>query len=280
MSGSFALTTNQRTIARKSAATLSPIWSVTAAVMRRWIVPDVRWGVGPVIQTSTVTDHSRGTRCLQAEQLGDERAIPLRAPIVGADPLFANRALAPDDERLGITRRLQYALDLMRIIMQDLECHAIRFRERANRVLADGVVDAHRDDLQALVAVGFLQPLETRNLFLAGLAVRRPDVQQHDLTLVVGRRLEPILAEHFRAEVRHCRADRHGEEIVPHEVRRGSQPAAEQHDHQSYYAPLLSARHTATPQRPRNAPISARGSRAEKIALPATKVSAPAFQMS
>src|SRR5438128_12580643 len=100
MSGSFTLTTNQSTSARKTAAILRPICSVNAAATRRLTV--FGCARGAVIQTSMVADHSRRTRNLQTEQLSDERAIALRAPVVFPDPLLSNRAFASDDERLRI----------------------------------------------------------------------------------------------------------------------------------------------------------------------------------
>ena len=116
---------------------------------------------------------------------------------------------------------------------------------------------------------------------LARAALRRPDVEQDDLAFVVGHRLVLIRAEHLRAEIRRLRADRHREELVLHEVRRrAASPMASTPTIDADDGPLLARGHTVTPQSPRSAPISARGSVAEKIALPATNVSAPAFQTS
>src|SRR5262249_10269773 len=81
-----------------------------------------------------------------------------------------------------------------------------------------------------------------------------------------------------RPEVRYLRSDKDRKQLVLHEMRRGHEPKAEDENHRSDDGPLLATRHTVTPQRERNAPISARGSRAPKIACPATNVSAPACQ--
>src|SRR5262249_14565947 len=140
-----------------------------------------------------------GLRLLQAKQLANQGAIARRAPIVGADPLAANRSLAADDERLGIAGGLIGTLDRVRRVVQDLERDAEMLRERADRILAHVVVDAHGDELEPFVAVRLVQTLEAWDLDLAGAAPRCPNVEQHDLALVIRERLVAILAQHFGA---------------------------------------------------------------------------------
>src|SRR4029453_13824749 len=104
---------------------------------------------------------------------------------------------------------------------------------------------------------------------------RRPDVQEDDLALVVGDGLGDRRAVDRRcAEVRCLRPDSDGEQLVVEDSRRGEQPTAQEEHDESDECPLLPNGHTLTPHLPRSSPISWTGSCAEKIALPATNVSA------
>src|SRR5262249_32394638 len=199
-----------------------------------------------------------------------------RGPVVRTDDFLADRSFGADEERLRISRRLERALDGVRGIMQDLEGHAEVLRVPLDGVLSHVIVDADGDDLEAFRSVLLLQPLETRDLDATWLTPGRPDVHEHHLALVVGERLVRRGAQLFRTKVRHLRSNEDREQLVSHEVRRHREPETEHEDHRPDDRPLFPRRHTVTPQRERSARISARGSGAEKIALPATKVSAPA----
>src|SRR6185312_670359 len=194
-SGSLALTTNQSTTARKSAVALSARCSVNAATTR-WRSElggrDAGGGacVMPAAPRSAVAVVGDRVRRFQAEELRDERAVALRAPIRGADPLLADRSFAADHERLGVARRLVRVVDGVRRVVQDLECHTVVLRERADRVLAHALVGADGDELESLGAVILVQPLEARQFLAAGNAVGRPDVEDDDLSLVVSEGLE------------------------------------------------------------------------------------------
>src|SRR5262249_38807275 len=145
--GSFAFTTNQSTTARKTAVPFSSKCCVNAAITRRCSESATRRGFASVIRDrSAVGGFARRARGggLDAEQLRDQGAIALRAPIVRADPLAANRPLAADHERLGISGRLVRLFDAVRRIVEYLERHAKVLRERSDRILAHVVVDAHR----------------------------------------------------------------------------------------------------------------------------------------
>ena len=150
-------------------------------------------------------------------------------------------------------------------------------------LLGAGVVDAHRHDLEAPAARTLVQRLDARHLDAARHAPRRPDVEQHDLALVVGERLR---APASPSSVTRAKSAAPSSRPSPGTARRrGSaspraSPPASTSDDAATIAHCWRRVITLTPraQRARSAPISARGSCAEKIALPATKVSAPARQ--
>src|SRR5215213_7214842 len=168
--GSLALTTSHKTIARNIAVPLSTRRSVNAATMRRWSELCGRAAGTPVTRPSAgrgrgsfQIDRARrvatraGARRRQSEQLRDQRPVSLRVPVIGPDPLLANRPFTTDDERLGISGRLKDPLDRVRRIVQDLERDPVCLCERADRVFAHVVVDAHRDELEPLRAVLLVQ---------------------------------------------------------------------------------------------------------------------------
>src|SRR5690348_12043226 len=80
----------------------------------------------------------------------------------------------------------------------------------------------------------------------------------------------------MRGEVGRFGTNFYGKDLFPVEVH--GAPRAERHEHHDaqHDHPLRACRHTETTQRSRSALISAFGFFAEKIALPATKASAPA----
>src|SRR4030095_9705407 len=108
-----------------------------------------------------------------------------------------------------------------------------------------------------------------------------PHVQEHDVALVVGECLRLChCLDRRRPEIRRLGSDRDREELAAKKAGRCEEPTAQDEHHDADESPLLPNGHTVTPHRPRSSPIYCTGSCAEKIAFPATKVSAPARQQS
>src|SRR6478672_7741450 len=82
---------------------------------------------------------SSARRGVGAEQLADQRAIGLGAPVGGADDLLPDRPVAGDDEGLRVAGDLVVARRDRRRIVQDLEGEAEVLHELADVVLGAGV---------------------------------------------------------------------------------------------------------------------------------------------
>ena len=109
ISGSFALTTNHNTTDKKQGGRLE---ARTGGSRRRRSSraagrcgePGGRSaGVSLIrMRPQRAPSSAAGFGICASEQLGDQRAVALRVPVVVTDPLLPDRAFAPDDERLGI----------------------------------------------------------------------------------------------------------------------------------------------------------------------------------
>src|SRR6185437_13295147 len=206
-----------------------------------------------------------------------ETAVSLCVPVDGHRNFLANHAVLADDHGFRVTGHLICVLDLASGIVQHVECHSHVPYERANGWLGTRIVDADRDHTQALGSVCLVQALDARHLDPAWLAPCRPDIDQHDLALVVGdgfrfgRRVE-----------RHCmkvgssRAGAKRSEFGPERACNRESDRGHRNEHYCNDPQLSAAGHASSVAAALSSPISADGLDAEKIALPATNVSAPA----
>src|SRR5689334_23242556 len=216
---------------------------------------------------------------MDTEQRGDERAIVAGVPVRLADPLLTNHTFSVHHERGGIPRDLIVLLDLERRVVHHVEREAELLGERRDLVVAN-VVDAHSDHLEPRWTVIPVQRLDARHLDAAGAAPRRPHVDEQHLPLVRVERDLLCAVQAVRVELGGGGTHFHREDVVAVKVHGGPGSEAEQRHHDENDRPLPARAHTDTTQSSRRAPISARGFAAEKIALPATNVSAPARQTS
>src|ERR1041384_517505 len=87
-----------------------------------------------------------------------------------------------------------------------------------------------------------------------------------------------MVVQRHRLEVRRLRADIDGEHLVAQSIGRYADRRADREENSAQQQPLAAARHAPSAHCARSVLISAAASLAEKTALPATKVSAPARQ--
>src|SRR2546423_505298 len=207
----------------------------------------------------------------------DESARVGRIPVGGGHQLFPDDAISADDERLRITRDIVRLSDLRLGIVENLEGETILPGKGGDVCLGAGVVDANRHDLQALRSVIFVQRLDARHLHAARQAPRRPDVDHEDLAAIIGEgplaghRVEGVGGELWRFATE---LDR--KELVPEVMCGAVRDSRRYADDERTDRQLSSAGHAWAVQRLRRSSISACGFLAAKMALPATKVSAPA----
>src|SRR5450432_2358238 len=263
--GSSERTITQRTTAKKSAENFTGRCSVTA---------DVRWRLSEIIR-----DDDTGATLLSrlGEQLGDDGAVGRAVPVRRPDDLLPDDAVACDHERLWYTGGLIVVHDLSRRIIENLEGQPELLHECANLLFEAGVVDADGDDLEPLRPHRLMQLLDRGHLIAARQAERAPDVEKHDLPLVIRKGLRARRrVDRRRMKLWRLRSYRHRIQLIAEHPRRGEERAAEYDDDQRDDRPLLARGHARSVQSARSAPISARGSGAANTAWPATKVSAPA----
>src|SRR5688500_145926 len=211
------------------------------------------------------------------EQVSHERHVRGRRPVRGPDPFLSDRSVLGDHERLRISGDLVPPVDRVQRIEQDVERQPEPLRKGVHGIGADEVIDANRHDLEIGVGHFALQAHEARHFDDAGTAPRRPDVQDDDFATIILDRSHLAATVHgARREVRRARADLHGKQLVPQHVSAQAEYADQAAHDSGDKQPLLPHRHTGVPHAARNAAISFFGSLAEKIALPATKVVAPA----
>src|SRR5213080_3835736 len=209
------------------------------------------------------------------DQPPDQGFVHGTVPLRGADHFLDDDAVAIDQEALGHAGGLIRRLDGCRLVVQDVEAQPQRPRERHDHGIVL-LVDAHRryPEVAALPQPA-VDPLHRGHLHAARLAPRRPDVEQHDFAAVIG--------EGGGApgpQVGGVKRGSRGADAEQIDLRSNldDQGGAEhqRHHHADPHGPLPRCRHTVTRQRRRRSWTSRAGSLLAKIALPATKVSAPA----
>ena len=141
--GRSPLTTSQMTNAKNVATSFNGRCSVNAAV--------TRFCHGVV---------RRHLPCALGEELPHESAVPIGVPVDGADHLLADHAVAPDDERLGIARRLVVARDVALAIVQHLEREAELLDELTDGAVHAGLIDADGHDAEVGVLELAVERLE------------------------------------------------------------------------------------------------------------------------
>src|SRR5438094_1836991 len=124
-----------------------------------------------------------------AQSLHDLGVIPLHRAEMPGDLA----SLAVDEEarrqanRIYRERGLRRRIDVER---QRLDA-GLRVEPAGDRQAL--LIDRQRDHLEALAAELRLQAIERRHLLAAGLAPRRPDIEQHQLAAKVGERARPAI---------------------------------------------------------------------------------------
>src|SRR6185312_4179010 len=211
------------------------------------------------------------------KQMFDETAVSLCVPVDGHRDFLANHAVLADDHRFRVTGHLICVLDLASGIVQHIECHSHVLHESANGGLCTRIVDAHSDHMQAPRSVCLVQALDARHLDPAWLAPCRPDVDQNNLALVVRERFQfGRRVERHRMKIGSSRAGAKRRELGSEGARNRESDRGHRNEHDCNYAQLSAACHASSVAAAFSSQISADGVDAEKIALPATNVSAPA----
>src|ERR1017187_1265545 len=102
--------------------------------------------------------------------------------IGGSNVLGANTAVAVNQKGNRQSQNATVQLSSLRSAHYDGIVHVESLVERAYGV--DAVVHRDADDLQAAIAVPLLQFDEVRDLLAAGIAPRRPEIEQHDFAAI------------------------------------------------------------------------------------------------
>src|SRR5688572_13462044 len=123
----------------------------------------------------------------------DQRAIDGRIPIRRSAEFLADDSVAANDDSLRISRcvvQFGYGAGLPALIVEYLERKCVPLRELPDQLVGPRVVDADGDDLQSTGGIRLVQLLDARHLHDAWLAPGRPDVDHHDVALVLRQRFD------------------------------------------------------------------------------------------
>src|SRR5438034_3726274 len=208
------------------------------------------------------------------EQRPYEGLVHRGVPLLGADDLLDDDAVAVDHEALWHARRLQRLADRPRAILQDVEVEAEVVHELHHN-FRPVLIHAHGDDAEVAPLEVLAELLHRGHLEAAGVAPGRPDVEEHDLPAVVREGRGLAGARVHDAKVGSARAGSDQVELGA-ELDRERDAEHDGHRRARDQAPLARARHTVTKQRRRSSCTSRVGSALANTAFPATNVSAPA----
>src|SRR5438876_12269018 len=213
-------------------------------------------------------------RLTRIDELPDQDLVDRPVPIRRADDLLDDDAVPLDHEALRHPRGLVESLDGTGAVVQDVEAEAELPRELQHGG-AVRLVDADRHDGKVVPGELAMQPLHGRHLDATRLAPGGPDVDQDDLAAVVGERGRAPRAQVDRSELGGSGPDRHEVELRP-DLDHQRHAEHEPHHRADRDRPGPRRGHTVARHWRRSSRTSRAGSELVKIALPATKVSAPA----
>src|SRR5450755_355073 len=123
--------------------------------------------------------------------------------IGGSNVLGVNAAVAVNQKGNGQSQNATVQLSSLRSAHYDGIVHVELLVERAYGL--DAVVHRDADDLQAAIAVPLLQFYEVRDLLAAGIAPRRPEIEQNDFA-AIGRQTQIWTVRLRKSEIRREKA--------------------------------------------------------------------------